>query len=62
MSEQARNPGEKRLYYNIKKWKKGQFDILHEISENVTLAQLMDSVGNVNHAVSIFGYWEFYSN
>ena len=42
--------------------KKVQFDILHDISENVTLLQLMDSVGNVNNAVSIIGYWIFDSN
>ena len=33
--------------------KKDDFDILNEISENVTLVQLMDSLGNVNHAISI---------
>ena len=37
-------------------WKqKGTFDALNDISDNVTLFQLMDSIGNVNHAVSIFG-------
>ena len=38
---------------------KGQFDILHNISENVTLVLLIDSGVNVNHAVSIVGYWIF---
>ena len=42
--------------------KKGQFDILYEISENVTLVQLMDSVGNGNHAVGIVWYCIFESN
>ena len=42
--------------------KQGSFDILRSISENVTLVQLMDIVGNFNHAVSIFGYWIFDSN
>ena len=42
--------------------KQGSFDILHEISENITLLQLMDSVGTVNHAVIIVGYWIFESN
>ena len=32
------------------------------MSENVTLVQLMESVGNVNHAVSILVYWMFESN
>ena len=60
MSDQVRNPGEKRLHYNINKWgEKGQFEILHEISKNFTLVQLMYIVGNVNHAVVIVGCWIF---
>ena len=27
------------------------------MSENVTLVQLMDSLGNMNHAISVVGYW-----
>ena len=42
--------------------KKGKFDIMNDISENITLVQLMDSFGNVNHAVSIVLYWIFESN
>ena len=30
--------------------------------ENVTLVQLMDYLGNVNHDISVFGYWIFESN
>ena len=38
------------------KWKKiGSFYILDNIIEHVTLAQLMDSLGNSNHAVSVVG-------
>ena len=62
MSDQVKKPGEQRLHYNIKKRKTGQFDIIHGISENFTLVQLMASVGNFNHAVSIFRYWIFDSN
>ena len=29
------------------------------MSENVTLVQLMNSIGNVNHAISILGHWIF---
>ena len=36
--------------------KNGQFDILHDISEHVTLIQLMESVGDYNNAVIIVGY------
>ena len=42
--------------------KKGQIYILHDLSENFTLVQLMGIVGNVNHSVSIVGYWIFESN
>ena len=41
---------------------KGTFDILNEISKNVTLVQLMDTLGNVNRGISIVGYWIFHSN
>ena len=41
---------------------KGSYDILTDISENVTLAQLMDSLENANHAISVVGYWIFDSN
>ena len=51
------------LSYNPKKWKsKGGFDILNDISENFNSVQLMDTLGNVNHAISIVGYWIFDSN
>ena len=62
MTDQVRNMGEQRLHYNINKWKNSQIEIRHNTSENFTLVQLMDIVGNVNHAVSIVGYWIFYSN
>ena len=38
------------------------FDIIENVSEYVSLVQLMDSLGNVNHAISIVGYWIFDSN
>ena len=51
------------LKYNLTIWKKNYaFDILNDISEDVTLVQLMDSLGNVNHAISIVGHWIFDSN
>ena len=55
--------GELRVYYSLRKYKNiGSYDILTEISDHVTLVQLMDSLGNVNHAISVVGYWIFYSN
>ena len=57
------NRGETKVYYNLIKYKKkGLYKILEDISENVTLVQLMDSLGNVNHAISVVGNWIFDSN
>ena len=55
--------GEQNLRYNLEIWKLNDaFDILNDISENVTLVHLMDSLGNVNRASSIVGHCIFYSN
>ena len=42
--------------------KNDDLDILNGISEDVTLVQLIDSLGNVNHVISVVGYWIFDSN
>ena len=56
--KKLRQTGEQHLRYNINNWKKkGSFDILNDIHENVTLVQLMDTLGNVNCAISILGNW-----
>ena len=39
-----------------------EYKILEDIIENVTLVQLMDSLGNVNLAISVVGNWIFESN
>ena len=63
MKYQLNNLVGQRLCYIIKKWKtQGDFEIIYDISLNVTLVHLMDSVGSFNHAVSIFGYWIFDTN
>ena len=60
MKNKLRHKGEQRLRYNLEKWKNNSdFDILNDIVENVTLVQLMDTLGNVNHDTSIVGYWIF---
>ena len=57
------NKGEPRLYYSLRKYKNiGFYNILEDISENITLVQLMYSLGNVNYAISVVGYWVFDSN
>ena len=63
MSNRRKIKGEHNLRYNLKIWKKNDaFDILNEISENVNLVKLMDSLGNVNHAIIIVVHWIFDSN
>ena len=50
--------GEPKVHYILKKYKKkGSYDILIDMSENFTLVQLIDYLGNVNHAISVVGYW-----
>ena len=39
-----------------------QYKMLEDISENITLVQLMDLLRNVNHAISVVGHWIFDSN
>ena len=51
------------MYYSLIKYKKKvYYDILKDISEDFTLVQLMDSLGNLNDAISVVGYWIFDSN
>ena len=63
MKNRRKIKGEQNLQYNLTIWKKNyDFDILNDISEDVTLVQLIDSLGNVNHDISVVGYWIFDSN
>ena len=49
--------GEPKVYYSLNKYKKkSSYDILTDISEHVTSFQLMDYLGNLNHAFSVVGY------
>ena len=51
------------VYYSLRKYKNmGSYDILTDMSEHVTLLQLMDSLGNVNNAISVVCYWIFDSD
>ena len=40
----------------------GEYKVLEDISANVTLVQLVDSLGNVNHSICVVGSWIFYSD
>ena len=63
MLNHKRNKGETRVHYKLMKYKKmGEYKFLEDISANVTLVQLMDSLGNVNHDISVVGSWIFDSN
>ena len=55
--------GKHRLRYDVKvRHKKDDFDILKNKSKYVNLVQLMDSLGNLNRAISILGHCIFDSN
>ena len=61
MTNRRKIKGDQNLRYNLTIWKKNDaFDILNDIRDNVTLVQLMDSIGNVNRAT--LGHWIFDSN
>ena len=58
MKNRRRIKGQQNLQYNLTIWNKNDaFDILHYISEDLTLVQLMDSLLHVNRYISIVGYW-----
>ena len=51
------------MHYKLIKYdNKGDYKILEDISANVTLVQLMDPLGNLNHAISVVGSWIFDPN
>ena len=63
MTNRMHIKGEYHLIYNPNICDKNDaLDILNNISKYVTLVQLMESLRNVNHVISIVGYWIFYSN
>ena len=56
LKNKRRNVGEVRVHYNLMKYNKmREYKILEDISADVTLVQLMDSLGNLNHAISVVG-------
>ena len=57
------NKGETKVHYSLIEYKQKVTDkYLEDISKNFTLVQLMDSLGNVNHASSVVGNCIFDSN
>ena len=63
MSNRIKIKGKQSIRYNLTIQKKNDaFNILNDISENVTLVELMDTLGNVNHDISIVRSWIFYSD
>ena len=63
LKDEKKLKGEPRVYYILRKYKKkGSYDMMKDISEHLTLFQLMDDLGNVNRAISVVGYWIFDSN
>ena len=63
MKNRRKIKGEQYLRYNMKVWQKNDsFGILKKLIDYFTLLQLIDSPGNVNHAISIVGRCIFDSN
>ena len=51
------------MHSNLMKYNNmGEYIVLGNISANVTLVHLIDSLVNVNHAISVFGNMIFDSN
>ena len=60
MFDKERNKDEQHLRYILEQWKKiVSFGIMNNISGNITLVQLIDSLFNVDHEVSVFVKWIF---
>ena len=54
MSDNARNKVKQRRRYKLHQWKKqDNLIFINDISDRVTLVELMDTAENLNHAVSI---------
>ena len=63
MINNKRNKVEDRVHYKLIKYKKkGEYNILEDISANFILVKLMDSFVNVNHSICVVGNWIFDSN
>ena len=62
MTDRVREEDNQNIRYKMFKLKTGEFDILNDISDHVTLVQLIETAGNVNHAVSIIRCWIYDSN
>ena len=63
MTNKMQLKGGQHIRYNLNIWKKNcAFNILNDIIENVTLVQLMGTLGNVDSAISIICSWIFDSN
>ena len=57
MIDRVREKGDQHICYNMVKLKIGEFYILNDVSDHVTLFQLIDTSSNVAHDVSIIGCW-----
>ena len=63
MFNNKRNKGEVRVHHQLIKYRSmGEYKVLEDISANITLGQMMDSLVNVNHAISVVGNGIFDSN
>ena len=60
LKNKNKNKGEPKVHYILMKYKKKEsYDTMSDMSENFTLFQFMNYLGDVNHAISVVGYWIF---
>ena len=63
MENREHKKGDQCLRYTFEHWKRSKkFEIINDISEYINLVQLLDTVGNFIHSVSISGNRIFDSN
>ena len=63
MTDKVRNKGGKQHCYSLEQGKLAStFDIINDMSEYVTLVQLVDNPVNLSYAVAIPGVWTFDAN
>ena len=63
MLKTEKHKGKPKVYYNLGKYKNmGSYDVMTDITEHVTLLQLLYSLVNINNSTNVFGYWIFDSN
>ena len=63
INDNVRNKCDQQYQYTLNNgYKRGTSDIIYNMSEHVTLVKLVDTLVNINHAISIYGVWIYAEN